>query len=122
MLALLQELENFSPIIGGSEHEKILLPLLINFCLLDEKEVAMKSLGIIEQILSKHTDAYLDTVKKLVKVEMSVSKQCAVILIGNGIKKVSHLENTLLETYKSVVFSENPSFRIIAAKHLKKIT
>lgn len=34
----------------------------------------MKSLGIIDQILSKHTDAYLDTVKKLVKPEMSVSK------------------------------------------------
>lgn len=34
----------------------------------------MKSLGIIEQILSKHTDSYLDTVKKLAKVEMSVSK------------------------------------------------
>lgn len=52
---------------------------------------------------------------------MSVSKQCAVILIGNGLKKVPHLENTLLETYKAVAYSENPSFRIIAAKNFKKI-
>lgn len=67
MLTLLEELENFTPILGGSEHEKILLPLLINFCLLDEKEVALKSVTIIEQILTKHTDCYLDAVKKLAK-------------------------------------------------------
>jgi hypothetical protein len=47
MLALLEELENFTPILGGSEHEQILLPLLINFCFLDEKEVGLKSLKII---------------------------------------------------------------------------
>jgi hypothetical protein len=34
----------------------------------------MKSLNIIIQILSKHTDGYLDIVKKLSKADMSVSK------------------------------------------------
>lgn len=42
--------------------------------------------------------------------------------MANGIRRVPHLESTFLETYKSIVFSENPSFRIIAAKHLKKLT
>jgi len=50
------------------------LPLLINFCFLDEKEVGLKSLKIIETILSKNSDSYLDSVKKLVKTEMNVSK------------------------------------------------
>lgn len=42
--------------------------------------------------------------------------------MANGVKKVPHLEATFLETYKTLVFSENPSIRIIAAKHLKKLT
>ena len=44
MMAVLDEITNFSPFLGGSEHEKILLPLLINFCSLDEKEVALKAI------------------------------------------------------------------------------
>ena len=64
--------------------------------MLDEKEVAMKSLTIMEQILTKHTDCYLDTVKKLAKPEMSVSKECAAILMANGVKKVPHLEASFL--------------------------
>lgn len=74
MLALLDELDNFTPLLGGSQHDKILLPLLVSFCLLDEKEVANKSLALITQILNKNTDAYADTVKKLAKVEMTVAK------------------------------------------------
>ena len=46
---------------------------------------------IIESILSKNTDGYLDTVKKLSKAEMNVSKECATILMASGIKKVPHL-------------------------------
>ena len=89
--------------------------------MLDEIEVAKKSLAIMEQILVKNSDCYLDTIKKLAKPDMNVSKECAVILIGSAIKKVPHLEGSFLDVYKSVVFSENPSLRIIAAKHLKKI-
>ena len=73
-MAVLTEITNFSAFLGGSEHDKILLPLLINFCSLDEKEVAMKSVEIILSILNKHPDAYLETIKKVIKVNMSVSK------------------------------------------------
>lgn len=75
----------------------------------------------MEQILLKNSDSYLDSIKKLAKPEMNVSKECAVILIGSAIKKVPHLEASLLDIYKSIVFSENPSIRIIAAKYLRKI-
>jgi hypothetical protein len=44
MMALLDELTDFSPLLGGTEYNKLLLPLLINFCLLDERAVAMKAL------------------------------------------------------------------------------
>lgn len=37
MLAVLNELTNFSALLGGSEYEKNLLPVLISFCSLDEK-------------------------------------------------------------------------------------
>jgi hypothetical protein len=47
MLAVLDEITNFSHLLGGSEHEKVLLPLLISFCKLDEKEVAVKALSIV---------------------------------------------------------------------------
>lgn len=42
-------------------------------------------------------------------------------MIVNGIKKVPHLEATFLETYKGIVFSENPSFRIIAARYFRNL-
>lgn len=64
------------------------MPLLINFCLLDEKEVAMKSLGIIGQILSRNTDCYMDTIKKMCKADMNVSKECTLQLIVGGLKKI----------------------------------
>lgn len=46
MLAVLDEITNFSHLLGGSEHEKVLLPLLISFFKLDEKEVVVKVLSV----------------------------------------------------------------------------
>ena len=80
----------------GSEHDKILLPLLINFCSLDEKEVAMKAVEIILSILQKHPDANLDTIKKIIKLNMSVAKECAAILITEAVEKVPSLEEIFL--------------------------
>ncbi len=51
MMAVLEELTNFSQFLGGSEYEKHIIPLLTSFCKLDEKEVAMKALSIMEPIL-----------------------------------------------------------------------
>ena len=121
MLAVLAELANFSPFLGGVEHEKILLPLLINFCFLDEREVALQAVGLIKSILERHSDGYLDTIKKMAKMNMVVSKECTAILVAEAIEKVPHLEETLLEIYKTLIFSEVPAFRIIGAKHLSKL-
>ena len=59
MLAVLDELTNITHMLGGSEYEKSILPLLTSFCKLDEKEVAFKSLSIMEPILEKNPDEYL---------------------------------------------------------------
>lgn len=53
--------------------------------------MALKSIQIIQSILEKQPDAYLDTIKKIAKVNMSVSKECAAILITEAISKVPHL-------------------------------
>jgi hypothetical protein len=53
---------------------------------------------------------------------MPVSKSCALILIVNGIKKVPQHESTFIEMFKGTVLSENPSYRIIAAKYFKKLS
>lgn len=37
MLAVLDELTNVTHLLGGSEYEKTILPLLTSFCKLDEK-------------------------------------------------------------------------------------
>jgi hypothetical protein len=44
------------------------------------------------------------------------------ILIVNGIKKVPQHESTFIEMFKGTVLSENPSYRIIAAKYFKKLS
>lgn len=74
MLAVLEELTNFTTLLGGSEHEKLLLPLLISFCKLDEKEVANKAMLIMEPILEKNPDENIEAIRKLSKPNMNVSK------------------------------------------------
>lgn len=105
MSAVLTELQNFSPYLGGSEFDQILLPLLISFCGLDEKEVAMKAVQLIEAILEKHSDASLDVIREIAKMNMAVSKESAILLIASTVTKIPHLEQTLLEIYRSILFS-----------------
>lgn len=65
----------------------------------------MGSVKLIESILNKNTDQYVDTVKKLAKIEMYLPKECAAILIASGISKLPHIESTFIEVYKGMVFS-----------------
>ena len=96
MLAVLDELTNITHLLGGSEYEKTILPLLTSFCKCDEKEVAFKSLSIMEPILEKNPDEFLEIIRKLSKTNMNVSKECGARLIVNGVKLVPHLEATFL--------------------------
>jgi hypothetical protein len=61
-------------LLGGPEHDKCLLPLLISFCKIDEKKPAFKSCKIIERILGGNKDLAVDTIKKLMKTDMNISK------------------------------------------------
>ncbi len=65
---LLTQLTNFRTELGGEEHEKQLLLLLISFCKTDEMKHTEKALSIMEPILSRNKDLILDVVKKLSKV------------------------------------------------------
>jgi hypothetical protein len=61
-------LSDFRAELGGEEHEKQLLPLLMCFCKTDEIKQTEKALSIMEPILSRNKDIILDVVKKLSKV------------------------------------------------------
>jgi hypothetical protein len=81
-------LANFRTELGGEEHEKQLLPLLICFCKTDEMKHTEKALSIMEPILSRNKDLILDVVKKLSKVEMNTSKHSAAYLTSRLIQLV----------------------------------
>jgi len=42
-MKLLEQFESFSTVLGGQEHEKALIPLLIAFCKTDERKPAFKA-------------------------------------------------------------------------------
>jgi hypothetical protein len=67
---------------GGPEHDKLLLPLLISFCKTDEKRIGLQSTKIIEKIVKSSKDLAIDTIKKLIKADMNVSRECALELIS----------------------------------------
>ena len=83
MLALLGQLEEFGPLVGGPENEKSLLPLLISFCKTDEKRVGLKACKLIQKIVQQNKELALDVIKKLMKSDMNVSKECGIQLISN---------------------------------------
>ena len=74
VLELLSQLENFSTLMGGPEHEKQLLPLLISFCKTDERKITLKASQLIEKIVKNSKDLALETIKKLMKAEMNVTR------------------------------------------------
>lgn len=74
VLELLNQLENFTNLVGGPEQEKCLLPLLISFCKTDEKKCAFKASSIMQRILSSSKDMAVETIKKMMKTDMTVAK------------------------------------------------
>lgn len=103
---------------GGPDHEKQLLPLLISFCKTDEKKVAKRSGQIIERIVKSSKDLALDTVKKLMKADMNVTKECTLQLISNLYPTLESNENVIMDLYSPMFNSDNPQTRIIATKFL----
>lgn len=53
-MALLGQLEGFTTVVGGQEHEKSLVPLLMAFCKTDERKPSYKACDILKRILSMH--------------------------------------------------------------------
>jgi hypothetical protein len=60
-----------------------LIPLLIAFCKIDEKVPADKAVAQMIPILKKNQDITLDTVKKLAKSDMVISKDCCAKIIAS---------------------------------------
>ena len=118
-MELLAQLDLFTNLMGGPEHEKQLLPLLISFCKTDEKKVAMKSCQIIERIVKPSKELALDTIKKLMKSDMNVTRECTLQLISNLFPILETYENIIMDLYTPLFNSENPQTRIIASKFLK---
>ena len=96
---MLGQLDNFTTLIGGAEYEKTLLPLLISFCKTDEKKVALKSMQIIEKIVKNSKELALDTIKKLMKADMNVARECALQLICNISTILVEYEANIMELY-----------------------
>lgn len=82
MLELLNQLEGFTALVGGPEHERSLVPLLISFCKTDEKKVAFQSGQLIQRIVQGNKELSLEVIKKLMKTDMNVTKECGVQLIA----------------------------------------
>lgn len=93
---------------------------MIAFCKIDERVPADKSVLQMLPILQKNHDMILETVKKLSKPEMVISKDCCAKVIASQIGNVGPMEvPSMFEIYTSIVVSENPAIRKTGAKHLK---
>ncbi len=66
---------------GGPEQEKCLIPLLISFCKMDEKKPAFKASALLQRVLANCKELAVETIKKLMKTEMTVAKECGAQLI-----------------------------------------
>lgn len=80
-MELLNQLENFTALVGGADNEKSMVPLLISFCKTDEKKSGFKASSILQRILTGNKELAAEAAKKLMKTEMSVTKECAAMII-----------------------------------------
>ena len=120
MISLLDQLKDFTQFLGGAEHEKCLIPLLIAFCKIDERVPADKAVQQMLPILQKNHDIISETAKKLAKPEMVIAKDCCAKVIASQIGNMNASEvPAMLEIYNSIVVHENPAIRKTGAKHLK---
>lgn len=51
-MELLNQLDSFTAFVGGPDHEKSLVPLLISFCKTDEKKTCFKASSVLQRILT----------------------------------------------------------------------
>lgn len=79
----MNQLSDFSALLGGPENEKSLVPLLISFCKTDEKKIAFTSCQMIQKIVENNKDLALESIKKLMKTDMKIAKECGIQLITN---------------------------------------
>lgn len=83
VLELLNQLSDFTAPLGGPENEKSLVPLLISFCKTDEKTIAFKSCQMIQKIVQSNKELAVESIKKLMKTDMKIAKECGIQLISN---------------------------------------
>ncbi len=60
----------------------------------------------------------MECIKKLAKSDMKVSKECMCYIITSVLHSVPTIEGSLIETYTSLFHSDNPAYKIIAAKYV----
>jgi hypothetical protein len=73
----------------------------------------------MQKILLINKDLVVDSVKKLMKTEMNIAKECAALLIPSLIAAHDSLEASLLEIYANLLIGDSPQQKIIAAKYLQ---
>lgn len=73
----------------------------------------------MKRILSGNKDLALDTIKKLMKTDMNLAKECGVQLIASLLPQLEGSEPVLMELYGGLVSNDNMQLKIIAAKYLQ---
>ena len=98
-----------------------MIPLLMGFSKTDERKSAMKACSILRRILPVHKDVGVEVIKKMMKPDMAIPKECAAQLIVVMIPVLDNQESVLLEQYSSLLNGNNPQYRIICAKYLHEV-
>lgn len=63
----------------------------------------------------------LDTLKKLAKADMTVTKECAAKLISSHIGILEVSEAALMELYYSFFYNDSPSHKILGSKYIQSL-
>lgn len=63
----------------------------------------------------------MEVLKKLMKTDMKITKECGIQLISNLFPLLEAQEAALMELYSALFQADNPQYRIIASKYLQVI-
>jgi hypothetical protein len=72
----------------------------------------------MQRILVNCKDLAVDAIKKLMKTDMNVAKECGVQLIAALLPQLDSNEGTLIELYTPLHNSDIPQLKIMASKYL----
>jgi hypothetical protein len=75
----------------------------------------------MQRILVNCKDLAVDAIKKLMKTDMNVAKECGVQLIAALLPQLDSNEGTLIELYTPLHNSDIPQLKIMASKYLTEI-